>query len=489
METNAETVWKLSDDFCIFSTLVCFALLLFDGVFAEQVKSNTWPLFRWSFDDAYFATVVKDRIQIYDAATMQLFGGAALRVPGIKTFSWSPSANVLAYYVPVPEDGNHPAGVTLMEVPSKNVVRQKNLFDVKDCRLHWHPSGAYLAVKVDRLVGSKKKSKSARVFFGKVKRAELLEEDPDMDSTQINRKVDEAWEKAPEKERAKYEAMAREDKERYAKELNFSTTFQIFRMDVKGIPVEEVEFDKKDPVVAFAWQPSGSMFAVIHGRAAKPDVSIYAVKKEGVKLLKTLEQRQANTLFWSPVNDFLVLANVKSQQGNLEFVHAGMLETITTGEHQNATEFLWEPRGRYFISAVSAWRQNVETGYQIFSFNGRLLAKVLKPKFFELHWRPRPPSLLSTKEEKSVMKKLKDAQREFEKEDELRRRLENRKFFEERLAIRGAYYKAQEEGEKEFAAAAKKHAALVEKLKRDEAVEVFEEAIEQVIDEKITVLG
>lgn len=99
---------------------------------------------------------------------MQLFGGAALRVPGIKTFSWSPAANVLAYYVPVPEDGNHPAGLTLMELPSKNVLRQKNLFDVKyrhmvvrvfvlllsfffsfrDCRLHWHPSGQYLAVKV-----------------------------------------------------------------------------------------------------------------------------------------------------------------------------------------------------------------------------------------------------------------------------------------------------------------------------------------------------
>lgn len=31
------------------------------------VKSNVWPLFRWSFDDAFFATVVKDRIQIYDA--------------------------------------------------------------------------------------------------------------------------------------------------------------------------------------------------------------------------------------------------------------------------------------------------------------------------------------------------------------------------------------------------------------------------------------
>jgi translation initiation factor 3 subunit B len=47
----------------------------------------------------------------------------------------------------------------------------------------------------------------------------------------------------------------------------------------KGIPVEEIEFDKRDAVIAFAWQPSGSMFAVIHGKGAKPDVSIYGVKK------------------------------------------------------------------------------------------------------------------------------------------------------------------------------------------------------------------
>jgi hypothetical protein len=44
--------------------VVCNILFVFVCV---QVKSNVWPLFRWSFDDSFFATVVKDRIQIYDA--------------------------------------------------------------------------------------------------------------------------------------------------------------------------------------------------------------------------------------------------------------------------------------------------------------------------------------------------------------------------------------------------------------------------------------
>lgn len=62
------------------------------------VKSSYWPLFRWSHDDEYFATVTKDKIQVYQSSTMQLLGGKSLKVPGVKMFSWSPSANILGEY-------------------------------------------------------------------------------------------------------------------------------------------------------------------------------------------------------------------------------------------------------------------------------------------------------------------------------------------------------------------------------------------------------
>ncbi len=174
-----------------------------------------------------------------------------------------------------------------------------------------------------------------------------------------------------------------------------------------------------------------------------------------VTLSQVFEGRQANQLFWAPLNDFLVLANVNSSGGNLEFINARMLESVVTGEHPNATDFEWDPRGRFFVSSCSAWRQQSDTGYFVWSFNGRLLAKVNKPKFFEFHWRPRPPTLLSANEEKKVIKNMKVgsvvvsggvfALREYaflctdvavralqetskllEKEDELRRRLERR---------------------------------------------------------------
>ena len=50
------------------------------------------------------------------------------------------------------EDKDVPARVTLLEIPSRNEVRVKNLFNVADCKMHWQKSGDYLCVKVDRSV-------------------------------------------------------------------------------------------------------------------------------------------------------------------------------------------------------------------------------------------------------------------------------------------------------------------------------------------------
>jgi len=60
----------------------------------------------------------------------------------------------------------------------------------------WHPSGDYLAVKVDRLTTNRKKAKSAEVFFGKEVRARYLEEDPEMDIVELNKMVADMWQRA-----------------------------------------------------------------------------------------------------------------------------------------------------------------------------------------------------------------------------------------------------------------------------------------------------
>ncbi|GFZ08327.1 translation initiation factor 3B1 [Actinidia rufa] len=47
--------------------------------------------------------------------------------------------------------GNQPARVSLLQIPSREELRQKNLFSVSDCKMYWQSNEDYLAVKVDRL--------------------------------------------------------------------------------------------------------------------------------------------------------------------------------------------------------------------------------------------------------------------------------------------------------------------------------------------------
>lgn len=39
--------------------------------------------------------------------------------------------------------------------------------------------------------------------------------------------------------------------------------FEVFHLREKQVPVDSVEI--KEPIVAFAWEPVGSKFAIIHG--------------------------------------------------------------------------------------------------------------------------------------------------------------------------------------------------------------------------------
>lgn len=71
-----------------------------------------------------------------------------------RDFSWSPTDNIIAYWVP--EESNTPARVTLIEIPSRNELCVRNLFNVADCKMHWQKSGDHLCVKVDRYSKAKK---------------------------------------------------------------------------------------------------------------------------------------------------------------------------------------------------------------------------------------------------------------------------------------------------------------------------------------------
>ncbi|KAF4793654.1 Eukaryotic translation initiation factor 3 subunit B [Turdus rufiventris] len=111
-------------------------------------NSAHWPIFKWSHDGKFFARMTSDTLSIYETPSMGLLDKKSLKINGIRDFSWSPGGNIIAFWVP--EDKDIPARVTLMQLPSRQEIRVRNLFNVVDCKLHWQKNGDYLCVKVDR---------------------------------------------------------------------------------------------------------------------------------------------------------------------------------------------------------------------------------------------------------------------------------------------------------------------------------------------------
>uniref|UniRef100_K7KIC0 Eukaryotic translation initiation factor 3 subunit B n=1 Tax=Glycine max TaxID=3847 RepID=K7KIC0_SOYBN len=233
-----------------------------------------------------------------------------VKVENIMDFCWSSTDPIIALVVPDMGGGNQPARVSLIQIPSKEELRQKNLFSVGDCKITY-------------------------------------------------------------------------------------TGFELFRIKERDIPIEVLELENKnDKIIAFAWEPKGHRFAVIHGDNPKPNV-IYSMRtgqNSQVSKLTTLKGKQANALFWSPAGRYIVLAGLKGFNGQLEFYNVDELKTMATAEHFMATDIEWDPTGRM----VSVW-----------SFNGKHLYRILKDHLFQFLWRPRPPSFLTPEKEEEIAKNLK----------------------------------------------------------------------------------
>jgi len=304
-----------------------------DGEMAPKKKVQ-WPAFKWSADEKYVARMKPgESISIYTLPSMTLLDKSTVKIEGIVDFEWAPSTpkregvktyeQLLCYWTP--EMGSNPAKVGLMSIPSKEIVRTRNLFNVSDAKLHWQSQGAYICVKVDRHSKSKK---------------------------------------------------------------TLATNLEIFRVKEKGVPVEVVE-SIKDPVINFAWEPNGDRFVLITAGEAvagsnvapKTAVSFFCPEKipratGNFKLIRTIEKKNSNGIYWSPKGRFVVVATVSVQQHfDMDFWDldyegekpesekdlSANLMLMNTQEHYGLTDIDWDPTGRYVVSSASVWTHSVST--------------------------------------------------------------------------------------------------------------------------------
>lgn len=114
-----------------------------------------WPALKWSADDKFVARVTpSQQISVYELPSMGLQGKKSLKIEGVVDFEWCPlgekdkedtekaaaggkgakkaKENMLAYWTP--EVANQPARVTVLNFPGRNILRQKNLFNVTEVR-------------------------------------------------------------------------------------------------------------------------------------------------------------------------------------------------------------------------------------------------------------------------------------------------------------------------------------------------------------------
>lgn len=302
-------------------------------------KKLQWPAFKWSADANYVARMTPGQgISVYELPRMNLLDKTSVKVEGIMDFEWCPATpqrdgiktyeQLFCYWTP--ELGSQPAKVGLMTLPSKEIVRTRNLFNVSDAKLHWQSNSDFLCVKVDRHSKSKK---------------------------------------------------------------SLATNLEIFRIKEKGVPVEVVDAIK-DTVINFAWEPKGDRFVLITagevpvGAAVPPKtaVSFFCPEKAkgnavgNFKLIRTVDKKNNNAIHWSPSGRFVLVATVLSQQSfDLDFYDfdfegekdekdkdlTANLQLMATGDHYGITDIEWDPSGRFVATSASVWKHRVSLPFHL----------------------------------------------------------------------------------------------------------------------------
>jgi translation initiation factor 3 subunit B len=211
--------------------------------------------------------------------------------------------------------------------------------------------------------------------------------------------------------------------------------------------------------------------------------------------LFSLEDREVNTLHWSPKGEFLILAGLTSNQGRLEFFDVSTRRTMNVVSHDVANGLVWDPSGRMVatiktqhVGGAHLTRDTVANGYILWTFQGVKIFEAAKPKLFQFVWRPRAEGLLTDDESKEVTKNLKKYIQKYQHQDKERqertallgrlRKLKARDEFRAFLAERSADFEANRPLRIEMGIENEEEPSVV----------VYEEIVEGLVKEEVSSL-
>jgi len=409
--------------------------------FDKLIRPEDWPVFHWSHDDQYLARIKnlereggerkkKEVVSVYVLPGMNLLNKRSIEIPGVRAIQWSPSDNILSYWVP--EKGDVPARVGLLEIPSQNRLREMHIYSVDTIDMCWQDSGDHLCIKIDR----KKTKKQPKATH--------------------------------------FEIVRMRSKLYPVEVLEIQSQVICFAWEPNGSRFAVIHGDGQRPDVSF-WTLKRRKLTLIKTLKEKPANALYW--KGNTIILAGLGPFNG-LLTFVETTTFQVLAEVEHFMCNaVEWDDSGRYVITSVVADIGSSE----------------WRFSMEGGYKMWNSQGQNVAHVRYAngeKIYRIAWRPRPKTLLSKKQIAEIRKKLKEKYwKKFEQEDnEIKQRsLGKEERF--RLQMKNEWKQYREDRRREYDMEAPLRKDLRHGLKSDDeenwetAEEAFEEEIESTIIE------
>lgn len=303
----------------------------------KSLNRDQWPSVQFTADGSLAVNMVTNTLHAYDTADWAAGPTIKFPVKGIAGFAISPAADqgkepVVAVYVP--EAKGSPGHVALYKMTGGI-------------------SQGQVALPIARR--SFFRANSARFFWASTGSAVLGLTAADVDAT---------------------------NQSYYGEQ-------KLYFLSADGKIDQAVPLPKEGPVHDVQWNPRGDCFVTVAGfMPAKSTVFTAACVPKF-----DLGSGPFSTARWNSFGRFLVLAGFGNLPGDLAFYDKkadGKLKSMGTSRAENGVTLEWSPCGRYIIAATIAPRLRVDNGYQIFKYDGTLIAKSKKDVLYEARWQPAP---------------------------------------------------------------------------------------------------
>ena len=147
-----------------------------------------------------------------------------------------------------------------------------------------------------------------------------------------------------------------------------------------------VPMAKDGPIHDVQWSPKGDYFVAVCGFMPAKS-TLYTVK---CVPKFDLGSGPYSTIRWNPFGRFFVLAGFGNLPGDLAFYDKkadAKCKLMGSSRASNGVTLSWSPCGRYVLAATTAPRLRVDNGFQLFKYNGTLLAHKKYETIYEAFWR------------------------------------------------------------------------------------------------------